>query len=128
MSDLINAVKDALANSLLRGSAYPAATTAYVALYIADGTTECTGGSYARQAVGFTAFSGGGVSSNAAQVTFPTATASWGATAITYFRIYDAASGGNALSNIKALTAPLGAAVVSGDIVKFAPGALTFVF
>jgi len=73
------------------------AVAAYVALYTTDPTdadtgTEVTGGSYARQLAGLSAASGG-VSSNAADITFPTATASWGT--VTHVGLRDAVTLGN---------------------------------
>ena len=58
------------------------AVAAYVALYTTDPTdadtgTEVSGGAYARQLAGL-AVAAGGASSNAADITFPTAGASWG--------------------------------------------------
>lgn len=75
------------------------AAAAYVALFTTatadDGSgTEVSGGSYVRQLVGLSAASGG-ASSNAADITFPTATANWGT--ITHVALYDAESGGNML-------------------------------
>lgn len=52
------------------------------------GGTEVSGGSYARTSVTFSAASGG-ASSNSADVTFPTATASWGT--VVAAGIYDSA-------------------------------------
>jgi len=75
------------------------AAAAYVALFTtattdAGGGTEVTGGSYARQLAGLSAASGG-ASSNAADITFPTATADWGT--VTHCALYDAATVGNML-------------------------------
>jgi len=75
------------------------AAAAYVALYTTDPTdadtgTEVTGGSYARQLAGLSAASGG-LSSNAADITFPTATASWGT--VTHVGLRDALTAGNLL-------------------------------
>jgi len=75
------------------------AAAAYVALYTSDPTdadtgTEVSGGSYARQLAGLSAASGG-ASSNAADITFPTATASWGT--VTHVGLRDAVTSGNLL-------------------------------
>lgn len=64
-----------------------------VALYTAapgetGGGTEVTGGSYARTSVTFSAASAG-ATSNSADVTFPTATASWGT--VTHIAVFDSA-------------------------------------
>lgn len=69
----------------------------YVALYTgapsdAGGGTEVSGGSYARQLAGLSA-AAAGATSNAGDITFPTATASWGT--ITHVGLFDAVSGGN---------------------------------
>ena len=83
-------------------SDYSAPTTLYVGLYTAAPTdssegTECTGGSYARVAVtrgsGWT--SSGNATENAADITFPEATASWGT--VVAFALCDAATVGNQL-------------------------------
>ena len=82
----------------LRSEAWTA-FNAYVALFTtattdAGGGTEVSGGGYARQPVGLSAASGaGGSTSNAADITFPTATADWGT--VTHVAIMDAATGGN---------------------------------
>lgn len=75
-------------------------TTVYLALYTSNPNpnnsgTEVTGGSYARQAVSWTALAGGTSTQNSSTITFPTATANWGA--ITYVALLDAASSGNLL-------------------------------
>ena len=73
------------------------AVAAYVALYTTDPTdadtgTEVTGGSYARQLAGLSAASAG-ASSNAADITFPTATADWGT--VVACALFDAVTAGN---------------------------------
>lgn len=81
--------------------------TVYVALFTAVGTdagtgfAEVTGGSYARVATAgsdWNSASGSAPSqiSNAATLTFPTASADWGT--IVGFGLYDASSGGNLLA------------------------------
>ena len=71
--------------------------TVYVALFTAapsdaGGGTEVSGGSYARVATsGATwAAASGGAASNAAAISFPTASASWGT--VTHYATFDAAS------------------------------------
>jgi len=75
----------------------------YVALFTADtgleadtgwAATEVSGGSYARQLAGLTAASGG-ASSNAADITFPQATADWGL--ISHCALMDAITAGHVL-------------------------------
>jgi len=75
------------------------AAAAYVALFTtattdAGGGTEVSGGSYARELAGLSAASGG-ASSNAADITFTTATANWGT--VTHVALYDAITAGNML-------------------------------
>ena len=77
-----NYLENALINVTLRATSYTAPTTVYVSLWTSNPNddasgTEVTGGSYARTAVTFAAPSNG-VTTNSADVTFPTATASWG--------------------------------------------------
>jgi len=102
--------------------------TAYVALSIADptddasGLTEPSGGSYARvQTSGsdWNAASSGSIT-NAEDISFPTATASWGT--ISHFALMDASSGGNMLAHGSLTTEK---AVGSGDTLKFAAGDIT---
>jgi 2-keto-4-pentenoate hydratase len=104
----------------------PLTTTAYVSLHTADpgttGTSEVSGGAYARQ--GPIAFTNAGseptVASNSAILTFPAATAAWGT--ISYFGIWTALTGGT-FQGSGALTTPK--PVNSGDTVRFSAGALT---
>lgn len=77
-------------------------TNAYVALFTvaptdAGGGTEVTGGSYARvQTVGTDwAAAASGANTNAAAITFPTATASWGT--VVAAALFDASTAGNML-------------------------------
>lgn len=128
---------------LFRGTAYTAPATLYVGL--STSTTACSdsalgsevsGGSYARVAVtsGTAAWNGthgnttgassgsNGTISNAAAITFPTPSASWGT--IRYFFISDAATAGNVLV-CQQLVADK---TVNGTdpAPSFAAGALTF--
>jgi hypothetical protein len=84
---------------VLKNTAYTSPTTVYAALFTTIPTdsgpgTEVTGGSYARQAITFGSASSG-ASSNSVAVTFPAATASWGA--VVAFAIFDASTTGNML-------------------------------
>jgi len=81
---------------VMRATTFTAAA-AYVALYTvaptdAGGGTEVTGGSYARQLAGLSVASAG-ASSNAADITFPTATAAWGT--VVACALFDAVTAGN---------------------------------
>jgi len=127
---------------LLRGQAFAAPATVYVALLTAapsdaGGGTEVAGGSYARvavvsslanwagtQAAGSAVASSGtsGTTSNNATITFPAPTANWGV--VTHLAIYDAAAAGNLL-----IFAALAVAktINNGDAApSFAAGQLTF--
>ena len=129
MPALTNYLENALINHLLRNTAYPAPASVQVALFTTNPTetgaagTEVTGGSYARQVVsttgGWAATDGSnGLSSNLADITFPTATANWGTVA--FVGIYDS-SGTNMLFH-GALTASK--TVNSGDTFRFPAGTL----
>ena len=74
-----NFLENALINATLRNTTYTSVATVYVSLWTTDPTdagsgTEVSGGSYARTAVTFGAPSNG-VTTNSADVTFPTAIA-----------------------------------------------------
>lgn len=119
-----NYLENALINVTLRATSYTAPTTVYVALYTSDPTdadvgTEVTGGSYARTAVTFAAPSGG-VTTNSADVTFPTCTLAWGT--VTHIGIRDALISGNLLYHT-----PLDASktIDLGDIFKITTGNLS---
>lgn len=79
-----------------------------------DGTggTEVSGGSYAREAI--TASVSGNTMNPSADVTFTTATASWGT--VNGFGLFDAVSGGNLLAYDDVTTPKL---VDNGDTAKF---------
>lgn len=124
MSKMSNYLENALVNATLRGTAFSAPATVYLALYTTDPTdadtgTEVTGGGYARQAVTFSAPTDG-VTSNSANITFPAATANWGN--VTHIGYRDAATGGNLL-----YYAPLSTArnILSGDTIAFLSGQLS---
>ena len=123
MSAMSNYLENAILDDwLLGGSARTRPTSLTVRLYTtatddASGGTEVSGGSYAATAVTFGAASGGSAS-NSADVTFPTATASWGT--VTHLAIYD--NGGNRLFH-GALTASK--TVGQNDVLKIPAGSLT---
>jgi len=110
--------------NLMRGVAWTE-FAAYVALFTsaptdAGGGTEVSGGSYARQLAGLSEATGsGGTTSNADDITFPTATADWGT--VTHVAIMDAVSGGNMIMH-SALDASK--AVNNGDTFKINAGDL----
>ena len=117
MAELTDYAENAILNTLR--SVTWTSFAAYVALFTTatadDGTgTEVSGGGYARQLVGLSAASGaGGLTSNAADITFPTATADWGT--VTHIAIMDAATAGNMIMH-----SPLDAskAIAAGDTFK----------
>ena len=124
MSEMSNYLEDALINATLRATTYTSPATVYVSLWTSDPTdagsgTEVSGGSYARTAVTFAAPSDG-ASTNNADVTFPTATASWGT--VGWIGINDAATSGNLLYHTALDTAK---AIDSGDIFKISTGNLS---
>jgi hypothetical protein len=124
MSEMSNFLENALINATLRATTYTSVATVYVSLWTSDPTdagsgTEVSGGSYARTAVTFAAPSNG-VTTNSADVTFPTATASWGT--VGWIGINDAASSGNLLYHSPLDTSKT---IDSGDIFKISTGNLS---
>ena len=124
MAEFSNYLENALINAVLRNTSYTSPTTVYVSLYVSDPTdadsgTEVSGGSYARTAVTFGAPSNC-VSTNSADVTFPTATAGWGT--VTHIGIHDASTSGNLLFHTALDTAKT---IDSGDIFKIETGNLS---
>ena len=124
MAEFSNYLENALINAALRATNFTAPTTVYVSLYTSDPTdadtgTEVSGGSYARTSAAFDAPSNG-VTQNTSDVTFPTATASWGT--VTHVAIHDAASAGNMLFHTPLDTSKT---IDSGDIFKITAGNLT---
>ncbi len=126
MAEMSNYLENALLNATLNGTTYTAPATVYVSLWTSDPTdagsgTEVTGGSYARTSVSFATASGtSGNVLNDADVTFPTATASWGT--VGWIGINDNSTGGNLLYHTALDTAK---AIDSGDIFKIATGNLS---
>ena len=124
MSEMSNYLETALVNATLRNTSYTSPATVYAALFTTDPTdagsgTEVSGGSYARTAITFGSPSNG-VTTNSADVTFPTCTAAWGT--VTHMGIFDASTSGNLLYHT-----PLDASktVDSGDIFKISSGNLS---
>lgn len=119
-----NYLENALINVTLRNTSFTAVASPYVALFTSDPTdagtgTEVSGGSYSRQSATFGAPSNG-ASVTTADITFPTATASWGT--ITHIGIYDASTSGNLLYHT-----PLDSSktIDTGDIFKITSGNLS---
>jgi hypothetical protein len=124
MAEMSNFLEDALINATLRNTTYTSVATVYVSLWTSDPTdagsgTEVSGGSYARTAVTFGAPSNG-VTTNDADVTFPTATASWGT--VGWIGINDALTTGNLLYHTALDTSKT---IDSGDIFKISTGNLS---
>lgn len=124
MAEMSNYLENALINVTLRNTAYTSPTTVYLALYTTDPTdadtgTECSGGSYARQAITFGAPSNG-VSTNSAAIEFPAATTSWGT--ITHVGIRDALTTGNLLYHTPLTTSKT---IDTSDIFRIAVGNLS---
>jgi hypothetical protein len=126
MAEMSNFLENALLNATLNATTYTAPATVYVSLWTSDPTdagsgTEVSGGSYARTAVSFATASGtSGNVLNDADVTFPTATASWGT--VGWIGINDAATSGNLLYHTDLDTAKT---IDSGDIFKISTGNLS---
>lgn len=119
-----NYLENALVNATLRNTSYTSPATVYVALHTADPTdagtgAEVSGGSYARTSATFGAPSDGS-STTTADITFPTATASWGT--VTHIGIWDASTSGNLLYHTPLDTSK---AIDSGDVFKILTGNLT---
>ena len=124
MAEFSNYLENALINAVLRNTTYTSPATVYVSLYTTDPTdadtgTEVSGGSYARTAVTFGVPSNG-VSTNSADVTFPTATAGWGT--VTHIGIHDASTSGNLLFHT---VLDVSKTIDSGDIFKITTGNLS---
>jgi hypothetical protein len=124
MAEMSNFLENALINATLRNTTYTSVATVYVSLWTSDPTdagsgTEVSGGSYARTAVTFAAPSNG-VSTNSADVTFPTCTSSWGT--VGWIGINDALSSGNLLYHTPLDTAKT---IDTGDIFKISSGNLS---
>ena len=128
MAEMSDYLEVALLNATLNGVAFTAVNDPYVSLHTADPTDAGTGAevptagtSYARTAASFATASGtSGLVATDADVTFPTATATWGT--VGWIGLWDAASGGNMLYHT-ALDASK--TIDSGDIFKITTGNLT---
>lgn len=120
-------LEDKLRDHVLRNTAYASPATVYLALFTtattdAGGGTEVAGGSYARQAVAFTA---GAAGSGAADNTAAESFTNMPACTVTHAALFDALAGGNMLLHA-ALTTPK--TVAAGDTLTFAIGDIDAVF
>jgi hypothetical protein len=128
MAEMSNFLENALLNATLNATTYTAPATVYVALYTTDPTdadvgTEVStvGTGYARTAVSFATATGtSGNVLNDADVTFPTATASFGTVA--YIGLRDASTAGNLLYHTALDTSKT---IDTGDIFKISTGNLS---
>ena len=131
MAGKSNYLEGAFLNHLFRTTALSQPANVYVALYTATpsdaaGGTEVTGNNYARVTVSRADASWAAPAgtpraiTNAAVLTFPTPSATWGT--VTHFGVFDTSSAGNLL-----YWAALGAPKVvnAHDTVSFAIGALS---
>lgn len=119
-------LENQILDHILGGPDYTRPATVYIALFTAapndaGGGTEVTGGDYARVAVTnnatqWPAASGGG-KANGEDITFPTATASWGT--VVAFAIFDDPTAGNMLFWS---TLSVNKTITTGDSAKFAAG------
>lgn len=122
-------LENELIDHVLRNQAYSPPATVYVALFTSNAgleanapSTEVTGGAYARQSMAFDA-AANGATANTADVTFPTASASWGT--ITSVAVVDHLTNATWGTNVNVLFwADLTAskAVGLGDVFRFLAG------
>jgi hypothetical protein len=124
MTYFSNYLENALINATVRNTTFTSPATVYLGLFTSDPTdagtgTEVSGGSYARQSITFSSPSNG-VTSNSAQITFPTATADWGT--IGWIGIYDSLTSGNLLYHSPLTTSKI---INNGDIFLVGSGNLT---
>jgi len=127
MAEFSDYMENKILNSLrnvagVQVAAYVALFTAVTGLEADSGwsATEVTGGDYARQLAGLTEATGaGGATSNAADITFPQASADWGI--ITHAALMDALTSGHVLMWTQ-LDVPK--TIGTGDTFKFAAGDL----
>ena len=126
MAEMSDYLENAMLNLTLNGTAFTAISTPYVSLHTADPTddgsgAEVSGGSYARTSASFATASGtsGSVATDA-DVTFPTATASWGT--VTHIGIWNDSASGDLLYHTALDSSKT---IDSGDIFKITSGNLT---
>ena len=125
MAKLSDYMEDRIIN-FMRNVAITGEAAVYVALFTADDgleagtiTSEVSGGAYARQLAGLATPGTPGVSENAADITFPAATAAWGT--VVYVALMDAATAGNVIMHGTVDTPKV---VGSGDTFKINAGEL----
>lgn len=123
MSAASDYLENKLLDHVLGGTAFSQPASRYVALFTSStglesnsptGEVSTSGTGYARQAITFSAASGG-AASNSALITFPTATGTWGT--VTHIAIMDASTSGNVLFWGAVTTSKT---ITSGDIFAIA--------
>ena len=129
MGSKSNYLEEKWLNHILRGTAYTAPGTAYIALFTAapsdsGGGTEVGTGAYARVVLNSTAASWNapgtsGTIDNASAITFAVATANWGT--VVAFGLFDTLSGGSLLYWG---TLDTNKSVDNGDTAQFNAGSL----
>jgi len=124
MAGFSDTIENAVLNHVFRNTTYTPATTVYVGLYTAaptdaGGGTEVTGNGYARQAVTFSAASGGSIS-NSGTISFTASGGNWGT--VTHFGIFSASTAGTLLA-WDALSASK--TINDGDSAEFANATLS---
>jgi hypothetical protein len=123
MSAMSDHLENEILDHILSVGSYTMPSAVYLGLSVASmgddaSGTELSGSGYARQAVTFSAASGG-TTSNSAAITFPTATGSWGS--IGYWSLWDASSSGNMLLHGAFSSAKT---IASGDVLRVSAGDL----
>lgn len=126
MAALTDFLENALLNHAFRNSIYTPPATVYVALFTVvpgenSAGTEVSGNAYARQSIAFAApgAPGSGTAGqilNSADVTFPTATGSWGT--VVAIGLLDASTVGN----LMAYETGFSLAVAANDAPRFQAG------
>jgi hypothetical protein len=124
MAEFTNYLEAKLLDHVLTNTSFSSPTTVYAGLFTvapddSGGGTEVSGGSYARQAMSFSAASGGATTTDA-DINFPQATADWGT--VVAVGIHDALTSGNLLMYTDLTTSK---AIATGDILKISSGSLT---
>lgn len=124
MAYISNFLQDNMMNHVFRNTPYNAPGTIYLALFSADPTAAGTGPELSGSGYARTAFTLGpptnGISTNDADIVFPTATANW--LNATHIGIFDSSINGNLL-----FFGPMtsGVIVTSGNNFRFPIGNLT---
>lgn len=123
MSAMSNFLENEILDHVLSTGSYTMPSQVYIGLATASfgedaSGTELSGSGYARQAINFSAASGGTTSNNA-NVDFPSATGNWGS--VSHYSLWDASSGGNMLIHGAFTTAKT---ISTGDILRIASGDL----